>query len=98
MDLPEVGKAVPSHQTWASDPRITAAGTLNELLIFMKSCDKAKGCVKMLSMWIFSQANLFHHFPINENIYGMSTNKILNIIYQSRNTIIMVLYNSENNL
>lgn len=27
----------------------------------------------------------------------MSTNKILNIIYQSRNTVIMVRYNSENN-
>lgn len=27
----------------------------------------------------------------------MSTNKILNIIYQSRNTVIMVWYNSENN-
>lgn len=46
----------------------------------------------------FFQVNLFYHFRINEHICRISTNKILNILYQSRNAAVLVWYNSENNL
>lgn len=58
---------------------------------FVKSIDKAKEHIKLLSEWMFFRVNVFYHFHINENICRMSTNKILNIIYQSRNNVIMVL-------